>query len=315
MATFILAGCEKDLSLEKYRDPSIEKMLVVNSILNPDSAICVSVTHPYFFSDTHKTFRPVEGLDISVGVNGRRWGSMTFDDDKRLYSTDLIPAENDIVSLEIGRGKDVVNCCDTVPARVSIDDVKVTGEGPIHIYWDDDYRFTYKITFSDPPHVENYYFLTVEDGAAPYEFTLMGQVDYTNDYVFQILANSVNKELSDWQPEEISGYPFSDKGIDGRQYTITVTEVLQTPIVSMIERLPRKIKLFAISKPYYEYMVSVLSMDYDGTSFKGNLLSLGLIEPSPIFTNISGGTGIMGSYSLSSIDVDILQLAGGWPAK
>ncbi len=62
-------------------------------------------------------------------------------------------------------------------------------------------------------------------------------------------------------------------------------------------------------------MVSVLSMDYDESAFKGNLLSLGLMEPSKIYSNISGGAGIMGSYCLSTMEIDLLEHTGGWPKK
>ncbi|MDE5675860.1 MAG: hypothetical protein K2I44_11040 [Muribaculaceae bacterium] len=49
----MLSGCEQDLDLDRYKNPEMEKMYVVNSILNPDSVIGVSVTHPIFFS-THQ---------------------------------------------------------------------------------------------------------------------------------------------------------------------------------------------------------------------------------------------------------------------
>ena len=64
---------------------------------------------------------------------------------------------------------------------------------------------------------------------------------------------------------------------------------------------------------YFEYMVSVLSMDYEEVSLKGELLSLGLVEPGTIFSNIEGGAGLMGSYNLSTFQVDLLELNGGWP--
>ena len=53
LVILLFSGCEQDLNLNDYRNSDIENMLVVNSILNPDSLIGVSVTHPYFFSDKH----------------------------------------------------------------------------------------------------------------------------------------------------------------------------------------------------------------------------------------------------------------------
>lgn len=39
------------------------------------------------------------------------------------------------------------------------------------------------------------------------------------------------------------------------------------------------------------------------------------MEPTKIYSNIDGGTGLMGSYNLSTVNIDLLQLAGGWPSK
>lgn len=150
-------------------------------------------------------------------------------------------------------------------------------------------------------------------GSLPYEFSQMGQVDYTIDYVFQVLASTVNQDVSGWKPDGVFGYPFSDYGIDGKRYTISVCEVLQSPLVSMIKSLPRRVKLYSISRSYFRYMVSVLSMDYEKASLKGNLLTLGLVEPTKIYTNIEGGAGVLGSYNLSEQQVDLLKLTGGWP--
>lgn len=148
-----------------------------------------------------------------------------------------------------------------------------------------------------------------------HDFSQMGQVDYTTDYVFLVLAGMINRNMQGWKPDGVFGYPFSDKGIDGQRYTITVSEVLQMPLVGMIKQLPRKVNLYSISKAYFEYMLSILSMDYEESSLKGDLLSLGLMEPTKVYSNINGGTGLMGSYNLSTKKVDLLQLSGGWPTS
>lgn len=311
----MLSGCEQDLDLDKYQNPETDRMYVVNSILNPDSLISVSVTHPFFFSTPHIAFNPVEGLDVKVAGENGDWETLVYDARSKLYLSERKPIAGEVLKLKINGESETVLSCDTVPHKVEIEKVEATGEGPIHIYWDTDYRFTYKITFRDTPGEENFYFLAIEDDALPWEFSSMGQVDYTTDYVFQVLANMINQDVQGWQPDGVFGYPFSDKGIDGELYTITVNEILQTPLVDMIEKLPRSINLYSISKPYFEYMVSVLAMDYDESALKGNLLSLGLMEPNKIYSNIEGGAGLMGSYNLTTKKVDLLQLSGGWNSK
>lgn len=314
-AVMLLQGCEKDLNLDSYRNPETEKMFVVNSIINPDSVIGVSVTHPYFFSEPHLVFSPVPGLQVSISGSDGGNETLSYDDESGIYLSRRTPVAGEVLQLKVEGESQTVTSCDTVPHKVEIEDVKVTGVGPIHIYWDNDYRFTYKITFTDPADEDNYYFLAVYDDGVQYELSYMGQVDYSTDYVFQVLASMINQDIQGWQPDGIFGYPFSDKGIDGQRYTITLNEVIQNPWTSMVERLLREVCLYSVSKAYFEYMVSVLAMDYDESAIKGNLLSLGLMEPTKIYSNIDGGTGLMGSYNLSTKRIDLLQMTGGWPTK
>lgn len=39
------------------------------------------------------------------------------------------------------------------------------------------------------------------------------------------------------------------------------------------------------------------------------------MEPTKIYSNIEGGAGLMGSYNLSTAEVDLLEQTGGWPSK
>lgn len=310
-----LSGCEQELDLNRYKDPAFEKTLVVNSILNPDSLISVSVTHPYFFSDTHTSFTPVTSLDVQVAESDGIYRSLSYNPKSKLYISDKKPLEGEVINLRIKGNTEEVISCDTIPDKVEIKSVEAYAEGPTHIYWGSDYRFTYKITFQDTPDMENYYFLSIDDASLKTEFSQMGQIDYTTDYVFQVLASMINNNISGWQPSGGFGYPFCDKDIDGKLYTITLSEILQNPFTSMIERLPRKVKLFSISRAYFQYMVSVLSMDYEDSALIGNMLSLGLMEPEKIYTNIIGGAGLMGSYNLSIVQIDLLELTNCWPNK
>ena len=311
----LLSSCERDLSLDSFRDRNTEDMLVVNAILNPDSVMKVSVTHPFFFSVPHTYYPPVDGLEVMMSSDVNDWQSLEFDPASGLYVSDRRPTAGTPIRLRITGKNHEVSAIDTVPHEVIIEKVEVSGEGPIHIYWDDDYRFTYRITFQDPPEEENFYFLSVESDALSYEFSQMGQVDYSLDYVFNVLAEMINKDMQGWRPDGVFGYPFSDKGIDGKRYTLTITEVVQSPMTQMIERLPRRINLYSISRPYFEYMLSILSQDYDQVALKGNLLSLGLIEPTKIYTNIESGAGLLGCYTLNRIKIDLLKYTGGWPSS
>lgn len=313
----ILPACERDMNLDGYRNPEIEKMLVVNSILNPDSLIKVSVTHPYFFTTPHLEYKPAEGLDVLIsGADGRR-ETLTFDTKTGLYIAGRCPAPGERIGLEIRSESSSVSSIDTVPLKTEITDIGISGEAPGSSNGDYNYRFTYRISFRDQPGVDNYYFLNIEAGTGNGSFTEISGIDYSEEYVFQVLAAMINQDIQGWKPAGIHGYPFSDKGIEGKSHTITLTEtVYHHPGWDWnADSLPRKISLYSISKSYFDYMLSVISMDYDEDALKGNLLSLGLMEPSRIYSNISGGAGIMGSYNLSTAVIDLLQATGGWPGQ
>lgn len=310
----LITACERDLSLDAFRDKKTENLLVVNAILNPDSIMKVSVTHPFFFSDPHTCYPPVCDLDVELSEDYADWMRLEFDSASKLYVADKKPQPGGSVRLRISGGDQLASALDTVPRCVPIEKVEVFGEGPLHIYWDNDYRFTYRITFQDPPEEDNFYFLAVDSDASVYEFSQMGQVDYSLDYVFNVLADMINNDMQGWRPDGVFGYPFSDKGIEGCRYTLMVSEVIQSPVTQMIKRLPRRINLYSISRSYFQYMVSVLSQDYEQVALKGNLLSLGLIEPTKIYTNIEKGAGLLGCYNLSCTKIDLLQHTGGWPS-
>lgn len=279
----------------------------------------VSVTNPYFLTTTHTRFPPVDGLDVRVSGASGEWHSLDFDRASGLYVSRQKPVAGETVGIRIRRGEELVCCADEVPRKVEIENVAVSQEGPMHIYWDDDYRFNYRITFTDTPGEENYYYLhIVEDREALYQdgnviFSWLGQIDYSYDYVFQVLADMVNSDMQGWNASQVAyGYPFSDKGIDGQQYTLSVSEIQQHPWTGLIKKLPRIIRLYSVSKAYFEYMVNVLRMDYYEDALRGDLLSLGLVEPDKVYSNIEGGTGLMGSYNLNVWKIDILEQTGGW---
>ena len=44
----MFSGCYSNIDLDHYKNDKIENMVVLNSLMNPDSMITVIATHPYF---------------------------------------------------------------------------------------------------------------------------------------------------------------------------------------------------------------------------------------------------------------------------
>ncbi len=311
----LASGCYQDIDLDRYKGQNGEHLLTINSIVNPDSTVAVAATKTYFFSDVHNERDYVNGLDIQVLINGESRGSMIFDDKTGMYRSEVRPKVGDVVELSALYGDSAISCRDVIPATVRIESVKVGRRGPVAVYTDRDYIFTYEITFTDPVDEDNYYFLHY-DTADFRQGVSMGERDYTYEFVFQQLANRVNSNIPGWEPYSPYGLPFTDRGIEGQTHTLIVRETVQGANgrdLTKYTRMDRRFKLFSISKDYYQYLLSVLYNDSDSEGLHGGMIDLGISEPVKYFSNIKGGVGIFAAYSLDQTDVDVMSIVGRFP--
>lgn len=324
LSVLAMPSCYNDIDLDKYKGESGVNLLSLNTVVNPDSSVAVLATRTFFFTDSHKEIVTVDGLDMTMTVNDHEEVAMTYDKKKRFYVTDFKPKEGDRLLLTtVFNGKPVSAQTD-VPRRVAIEQVKAERQGPMHIFWDNDYQFTYKITFRDAPGEANYYFLWPCSSGIGMEnvgYPLgQGQFDYTYDFVFQQLAKTVNATVPGWEPYGALGLPFSDEGIDGKTYTLTLKEVVQNSPGNDPRRydsMPRCFRLYAISKDYYDYLVSIFCSDTSQGGIHAGMIDIGIVEPVGIHSNITGGVGIFGAYAMTSFSLDVFEQTGrfterGW---
>ena len=96
------------------------------------------------------------------------------------------------------------------------------------------------------------------------------------------LADEIRSTLPGWEPYSPYGLPLSD---------------------------------FTISKHYYDYLISVLINDTDDRGLQGGMIDLGMADPVKIHSNISGGVGILGCYTTSTKEFDVLEIVGKFPRK
>ena len=314
----LLTSCYQDIDLDHYKEQEGENILTLNSIVNPDSTIAAAATKMYFYSDPHPERTYVSDLKIEMRVNGASKGFMTFNPQTKLYGSQVIPELGDKVELQTSYQGASVSCEGVIPDQVKIESIDATREGPKKIHTDKDYIITYEVTFTDDGNAENYYFLqydlpnTLEDRQKSVK---MGERDFTNEYVFQQLAFQIRPSLPGWEPYSSSGLPFSDKGINGKKHTLVVKEIVQGGgfghDLTRYDRMNREFKLYAISKDYYDYLVSVLCTNSDSGIGNG-LIDLGVSEPIKIFNNIKGGVGLFGTYTLDDQIVDVMKITGSF---
>lgn len=311
----LLSGCYQDIDLDKYKEHNGEHLLTINSIINPDSTISVAATRTYFFQDVHNERSYVKDLDIYIYVNGENRGRMDYDSKSQMYVSDVKPDECDEISLRTMYGDSILTASDIVPEKVRIESVTVSRQGPLAIYTDRDYILTYNITFTDPVGTDNFYFLQYDTTDWRHGL-MMGERDFTYEYVFQQLARHINVNVPGWIPYSSDGLPFSDYGIDGETHTLIVKEIVQggngIDLTRYIE-MNRRFKLFSISEDYYNYLVSVIYNDSGSDGLHGGMINLGITEPIKYFSNINGGVGIFVAYTLDKVDLDVMNITGKFP--
>lgn len=310
-----LPSCYRESDMDGYRDEEIENMLTLNSLVNPDSTVSVSATRTYFFSDVHTERAFVPGLEIELWIDGEKRENLTCNSAVGLYESAVRPAEGETVELRTNfKGKEVT-ASDVVPVAPVIEEIAMERQGPMYIYFENDYLFTYRITFSDTPGKENYYFLQYDSAERRYDLP-MGNRDFTYEYVFRRLADEVNGTLPGWEPYSPYGLPFSDRGIDGTRHTLVVKETIQSSIgvdFSRYGQMKREFRLYSISKAYYDYLVSILYNSTDDSGIHGGMIDLGIADPMKVYSNVAGGVGILAGYSLDSRVVDVLEVVGPFP--
>lgn len=318
---FILAlsSCYQDIDLDKYKGANGENLLVLNSIINPDSTISAVASKTFFYSDHPIAREYVTDLDIKLLINGEEKGLMKFNPENNHYESFYKPSEKDIVELKTIYREDDIECTDTVPKKVEIESVKVSRQGPLAIYTYKDYLITYEITFTDPINEDNFYFLQYEDSGRWVSGNLnFGVRDFTYEYVFQQLARKIGAIIPAWEPYSPEGLPFSDYGIEGKTHTLIVKEIIQGSIgqmfpISGYTHMMRKISLYSISESYYNYLVSRLYNETYDSDLHGGMIDLGFTEPLITYSNIKGGIGIFASYCRDEKELDVIETTGTFP--
>lgn len=315
-----LASCYHEIDLDKYRQEGGSDLLTLNSLVSPDSTVKVAATRPYFFSDEHNKRDVVKGLDIRLTVNGKDCGTMVFDPERQLYVSDVKSKSGDKIELSTFYRDSEVTASDVVPHAPRIESITAERQGPVHVYYDNDFIITYRITFDERPGEGDYYFLQWDMVRRLYgdphpQGLTMGTRDFTYEFVFNKLAEEIHGTLPGWEPYSPEGLPFSDKGIDGKKHTLVLKEVIQgIERVDSRTAMERRFFLYSISKPYYDYLVSMLINCTDDKGLEGGLIDLGIADPVKVYSNIRGGLGILGSYAMAPADtIDVISLTGPFP--
>ena len=313
----LLISCEKEIDFKGKEDAP---KIVLNAIINPDSCIKVFLSESLFFLSTNDEYKSLSDAKVYVWRNGEMVEELFFDG-KMNYTGSFIPSIGDKIKITVEHSKyPFVESEETeIPAPVpliTIDTVDVkcyavryydfyAGSYPNYtINTDTVYRVVtsskVKITFHDPEKIKNYYriFVGVNDKYSGEDDSYNKVYCYSNDLVF---SNS-NIGLANTSMYN----EFDDLLFDGEKYTLTLC-FYRERLYSIDEvddyqyNIPDKrdiiVRLESICESNYKYYSSLSLLETMGYGF--------FTEPAQIYSNIRGGIGIVGAYSVSCSTIEL----------
>lgn len=310
--TILLSSCYQDLDLEDYRP---EQTLVLNAAVSCDTIVAASVSLTQFYTDIRNHATLLNDADVWLSVNGIRHEQMNWSDIHSQYVSSYRPLPGDLIKIEAHRGGQSAWAEDYAISAIPIEKLEVsmkkseqptgqkyhmTPEGLMEGEYFYDNIFTYKITFTDTPGIDNYYCIGIY---RPDWVSLAELIDFSHDPIFVAQQEIIDSTTSDGRIYGEGGRTFNDSLIDGQTYTLTIVEQDSESSYKSSSTHLRKVVLYSLSESYYKYLTSILN--YADDSATGNLQEFGFSEPTRQFTNISGGVGILGMIGNHNITIDV----------
>jgi len=272
----IISSCEKEINLKIDEE---DKILVVNSIICPDSLMTVKVSYSQSILENQPTsfinnasvlvFEDEVFLDSLAPIgNGK-------------YQSKFKPKTNKKYSLEVSDGtRKVTATCQIpdkgLPVSPSIDTAEVLFGPPMQ---------RLKINLQDNREQKNFYrlFLKAKYYSIPASsgnnlgFSYNDEAINNQTTALGALSNYINDVPRYYYHQELI---FSDKYINGTNKEILLSEV------HLHEGYTLYIHQQTLSEDYYQYLYSYYNKPIDIFS-----------EPAPMHSNIVNGVGIFGAYN------------------
>jgi hypothetical protein len=268
-AVLIYLSCEKEVNNIKY--PEYIPKLNISGYLSPDNSvntIVLSQNLRNYGDQKLNIFMGKITMILSDGIN-----QIVFDSSQiwnRLKNSDFPIEEGKTYTLKVStdKGYNAEASC-TVPFRGHFN-LEIDTTIKKYIYQDTIVTLSIQpdIYFTDTKDIDNYYMIFCEE------------IRYNSTYKppKSIHAHSLIQKAY-----------FNDKGFEGLRQKIPVEG---TGLSEKDDSVFLKIYLLNTDKVYYDYKKSLEKYRSGEDPFT---------EPSPVYTNITGGLGIFASYTVDSL--------------
>jgi hypothetical protein len=294
-------------SCKKIRDdllPESKSKLYCQSIINTDSAIRVHVGRttsilskdPSYINDAIVVlYRNSILLDTLINENNGT------------YSSNILPAPGDSYKIEVIKDSEKLTGNATVPDSTPLYEPKMefpTGYDAVNQQYFGELTFT----IDDDPVVENFYEVIIYTKTYN-DLTNTYRYSYKNDPFYVLVPDKIVQNEGDWDYSPTSIF-FSDKLFNGKKqhlaFSITpggYSHVDDVWITDMEK--DGYILLRSISKEYYMYRKYYTRHSYNANIHSDgiqNLLFTG--EPLDMYTNITGGLGVVAAFSSTTSKIE-----------
>ena len=322
LLTVFIVSCETEI---KFNGKGTAPSMVINSILNPDSAVKVHITKSKFFLDLDGPFDPITNATVQLYANDKLIEALNSTGNG-YYKGTYKPFPGDIIKI-IARNNefDNVHCSTEIPVTANITSVDTSATiiktAPLVYYrsYDDvaymitdtvgtvtEKKIKFTVNIADRANYKNFYRLKVKHRSYYNNGTYSEYNTYFNsdDLVF---GSTSETELFE---EKNTNYyhEFNDNLFDGKTYGLTFSistfqynyfpgkEPKPDPWSPTTIKQELFINIESISPSYYYYLNS---------RAKNNEYIEIFTEPVQIYNNIVNGIGILGAYNTSITKVRV----------
>ena len=306
----LLFSCEKEI---EFKGNEIKTMLVLNGLLVSNSLTSINLTESRFFLDDAISFKNIDNATVELWKDGNRIEKLSNKGEGYYVGKYVLKTGDNIRITASCEGFNPIECSTeiVVPTQIiSVDTLNFKEDR--QYYYNSDYTeidsssyYFYVnsdlyITLQDPKDIPNYYRLNL---FTKYTFS-NGEILFfpatfnSDDLVFQKGNDISFVENNDFLKSTL----FNDELFDGKDYKLKIKASLWGS--SKIYYNPNNpdespdlvgteiyIELQSLSYPYYMYLKTC-----DAQANMNGVMEY-FSEPVQIYSNVKGGTGILGSYS------------------
>ncbi|PLW99995.1 MAG: hypothetical protein C0593_01935 [Marinilabiliales bacterium] len=290
----MMFSCTKTV---EFKGEVTEPMLVVNSIINPDSAFKVHVTKSRFFLDD-APISNVESANVRILKDDALIAELSHTVDGIYTVADITPEAGQKYQIEVSApGYDDTRAEAMIPTTVaiaSLDTATVTHEE----YWDEMFEIGVKI--NDPANTENFYRVSAYLDSYIFD-EQTGDYWHYRDYIWLSSEDPVITGGENSGDIFDVGYYnefriFNDSYFEGQSYTVKfMSDRWQLSTEHPESFFLIHVYLESLSEEYFTYLRS--------RAMHNNNEDNPFVEPVPVYSNIENGIGFFGGYASSHYQI------------